>query len=231
METGSPAVPGVAPGPPAIRIRGAGIHRRRRGTTAGREAGPPAPERPPAARQPVPLESTGGTGNPAYRDGAPDRIRTCDLWLRRPTLYPTELRAREETARARAAPAPGAWRTSRIRWCSFIETGLRRPDLVKRPSGRRGAERTSRSQGLNPSRSRRRRASRFRPMQGHTLFAVSSAIHRIVRERNGRRAEDSHRTDHLLLTVPKTPTCPGPGPSATISGLAQHDTGGLREQG
>src|SRR5688500_7574586 len=25
--------------------------------------------------------------------GAPDRIRTCDLWLRRPTLYPAELRA------------------------------------------------------------------------------------------------------------------------------------------
>ncbi len=26
-------------------------------------------------------------------DGAPDRSRTCDLWLRKPTLYPTELRA------------------------------------------------------------------------------------------------------------------------------------------
>ena len=26
-------------------------------------------------------------------DGAPGRIRTCDLWLRRPTLYPAELRA------------------------------------------------------------------------------------------------------------------------------------------
>ena len=25
---------------------------------------------------------------------APDKIRTCDLWLRRPTLYPAELRAR-----------------------------------------------------------------------------------------------------------------------------------------
>src|SRR5205823_6623429 len=24
----------------------------------------------------------------------PDRSRTCDLWLRKPTLYPTELRAR-----------------------------------------------------------------------------------------------------------------------------------------
>src|SRR5215470_13565173 len=27
--------------------------------------------------------------------GAPDRIRTCDPWLRKPILYPTELRARE----------------------------------------------------------------------------------------------------------------------------------------
>src|ERR1700730_18591746 len=27
------------------------------------------------------------------RPGAPDRSRTCDLWLRKPTLYPTELRA------------------------------------------------------------------------------------------------------------------------------------------
>ena len=27
-------------------------------------------------------------------DGAPDRIRTCDPWLRKPILYPTELRAR-----------------------------------------------------------------------------------------------------------------------------------------
>ena len=31
---------------------------------------------------------------PPY-NGAPDRIRTCDLWLRRPTLYPAELRAPE----------------------------------------------------------------------------------------------------------------------------------------
>ena len=28
-----------------------------------------------------------------YRSGAPDRIRTCDLCLRRATLYPAELRA------------------------------------------------------------------------------------------------------------------------------------------
>ena len=35
---------------------------------------------------------------PAFNDdelldyGAPGMIRTCDLWFRRPTLYPTELR-------------------------------------------------------------------------------------------------------------------------------------------
>ncbi len=27
--------------------------------------------------------------------GAPDRSRTCDPWLRKPILYPTELRARD----------------------------------------------------------------------------------------------------------------------------------------
>ena len=28
------------------------------------------------------------------KNGAPERIRTSDLWFRRPTLYPTELQAR-----------------------------------------------------------------------------------------------------------------------------------------
>ena len=37
--------------------------------------------------------------------GAPDRIRTCDLWLRRPTLYPTELRARGREGYAAEPPA------------------------------------------------------------------------------------------------------------------------------
>ena len=31
----------------------------------------------------------------ALKYGAPDKIRTCGLWLRRPTLYPTELRAHQ----------------------------------------------------------------------------------------------------------------------------------------
>lgn len=36
---------------------------------------------------------------PVY--GAPDRSRTCDLWLRKPTLYPTELRARKKLMQRR----------------------------------------------------------------------------------------------------------------------------------
>ena len=80
MEPPSPAVPGAMPGPPALPMRrycllAASIDR---GTSN------------------VPGRSR-GTGNPPHRDGAPDRIRTCDLWLRRPTLYPTELRAPELT--------------------------------------------------------------------------------------------------------------------------------------
>ena len=43
------------------------------------------------SRAPRPLSSE----YPAsYQNGAPDRSRTCDLWLRKPTLYPAELRAR-----------------------------------------------------------------------------------------------------------------------------------------
>ncbi len=36
----------------------------------------------------------GGERYDFSKAGAPDRSRTCDLWLRKPTLYPTELRAR-----------------------------------------------------------------------------------------------------------------------------------------
>ena len=35
-----------------------------------------------------------------FCSSAPDRIRTCDLRLRRPTLYPTELRALDDTGRS-----------------------------------------------------------------------------------------------------------------------------------
>ncbi len=38
---------------------------------------------------------------PRRKSGAPKRIRTSDLWLRRPTLYPTELRALSINVRVR----------------------------------------------------------------------------------------------------------------------------------
>src|SRR6266542_2019991 len=42
-------------------------------------------------------ESEGRSPSDEDENGAPGRIRTCDLWLRRPTLYPAELRARTKT--------------------------------------------------------------------------------------------------------------------------------------
>ena len=39
--------------------------------------------------------------------GAPDRIRTCDLSLRRRTLYPAELRAQRAFKVRNVAPPPG----------------------------------------------------------------------------------------------------------------------------
>src|SRR4029077_3335662 len=42
--------------------------------------------------------------NCIFRGSAPDRGRTCNLWLRRPTLYPVELRAQRERELA-TAPA------------------------------------------------------------------------------------------------------------------------------
>ena len=49
--------------------------------------------RPPQVRK---LEQS--SGFPLCTGSAPDRIRTCDLRFRRPTLYPTELRARADVA-------------------------------------------------------------------------------------------------------------------------------------
>jgi hypothetical protein len=36
---------------------------------------------------------TNVSGLYTWENGAPGRIRTCDLWIRNPTLYPAELRA------------------------------------------------------------------------------------------------------------------------------------------
>ena len=43
---------------------------------------------------------------------APDRIRTCDLWFRRPTLYPTELQAHVHTEKEGFEPSEGAFTPS-----------------------------------------------------------------------------------------------------------------------
>src|SRR5512145_291267 len=48
--------------------------------------------RPLRCHVPVPLVVVASTGwNGRIFQGAPRKIRTCDLWLRRPTLYPAEL--------------------------------------------------------------------------------------------------------------------------------------------
>ena len=54
--------------------------------------------------RPRELFEKGGAANPE-RVGAPGRIRTCGLWLRRPTLYPAELRARSKTRTTERPPA------------------------------------------------------------------------------------------------------------------------------
>ena len=87
--TVSPAVTGALPGPPAAPIS---LH------SEGIRSQPSVFPLPYSRRQAAPVcrarrkcvDSGGGDF------GAPDRIRTCDLWLRRPTLYPTELRALEQ---------------------------------------------------------------------------------------------------------------------------------------
>ena len=70
--------------PPRLRID-AICHLRRcdEGVTAGRDG---------CRRSPL---QRANTLKKRWIIGAPDRIRTCDFWLRRPTLYPAELRARD----------------------------------------------------------------------------------------------------------------------------------------
>ena len=44
------------------------------------------------------------------KSGTPERIRTSDLWLRRPTLYPAELRVRETLSTCAGPEKQGTWR-------------------------------------------------------------------------------------------------------------------------
>src|SRR5690606_16394448 len=57
-------------------------------------------------------------GRQPGENGAPDRIRTCDLWLRKPTLYPTELRARGAACRGIVAQCSGP-RLCRLEACRY----------------------------------------------------------------------------------------------------------------
>ena len=69
------------------------------------------------------LRTAGGRQHPRSGVGAPGRIRTCGLWLRRPTLYPAELRAR-----ARHLPNP----TNGRRASAGLGTAARRAQRVRR---------------------------------------------------------------------------------------------------
>src|SRR5438105_440129 len=81
------------------------VLRPREGTQSGGKSGMalPAPRRGPVARPPP--KAARASPRPSQRSqdqtrigakllGAPERIRTSGLWLRRPTLYPPELQAR-----------------------------------------------------------------------------------------------------------------------------------------
>ena len=85
-------------------------------------------------------------------DGAPGRIRTCDLWLRRPTLYPAELRARERDRRCvwrrmtreahtacRSQPEPGP------------KSGDPRSGAEPKPGPESAGRRLARPAGLEPA--------------------------------------------------------------------------------
>src|SRR5687768_8952650 len=93
----------------------------RRPTTRGGEVarraglGPAGDERSESPRFP---EDCRGAAKRAKRVGAPGRTRTCDPRLRRPVLYPTELRARAlyvtDARRLNALPGSAVTRRQRI---------------------------------------------------------------------------------------------------------------------
>ncbi len=105
--------------------------------------------------QPEHLQALIGDAN----GGAPGRIRTCDLWLRRPTLYPAELRARTDVFYSEVVPVQNAdlesfeWRARP----SFADSALRRAKSTQPPSRRspraseRGRRRMARPAGLEPA--------------------------------------------------------------------------------
>ena len=177
-------------------------------------------------------------------NGAPDRIRTCDLWLRRPTLYPTELRALKRI-RSGHVPHRGAQRTggrrpavlrhrSRQASAELRETSVRAPG----PHGHAGC---GNGTLVDPGTGGQAASGRWRPASGTpggTGAATSAEPGNVpwiatIGCQGGRNGRDipvmqpsSGRGRKPLEPRIRTCTCPGTGPSATISGLTQHDPGG-----
>src|SRR5919198_4355352 len=69
--------------------------------------------------------------SPSIKRSAPGRIRTCDLWLRRPTLYPAELRAHLKTEEGRQkAEVPNG---SSVRFPSSVSVFRLPPSAFRLP--------------------------------------------------------------------------------------------------
>ena len=74
----------------------------------------------------------GGNSRNVAETGAPGRIRTCGLWLRRPTLYPAELRARPRPTPRRPRERSGDERPRELSASGF--ESLARPEGLEPPT-------------------------------------------------------------------------------------------------
>ena len=70
----------------------------------------------------------------AKADGAPGRIRTCDLWLRRPTLYPAELRAQSVCETKIVPDLKMMFTGARDTWAADARHGSSREQCVRAES-------------------------------------------------------------------------------------------------
>ena len=171
-----------------------------------------------------------------------DRIRTCDLWLRRPTLYPTELRAPGWCAPARAAPAFAARRAGGYGRAPSSEPAVGGNAQAARPGLGVGPGRSTRpdggtvvDRGLRGQAAARRRRSAA-GVRDALLDPPSARA--AARWRNGRsdcegRASLSVST-RKRETTPRNRLCPLVPDCALLQpypGLPHDDSGGLREQG
>src|SRR5262245_9966604 len=97
----------------------------------GDRSGAPGTERSAKRKRERVGESEGRS--PSDEFGAPGRARTCNLWLRRPTLYPVELRAHENDSTRTTFSGAANRCSSRVRRTS--EGWRARRDLNPRPTG------------------------------------------------------------------------------------------------